>query len=119
MIVTPSNGNTVWTVTFSGAGVNSATGSIGDGEYGLVLSGVSGLAANTYDFYRLYGDVFGTGTVTTQDFSQLVSTYLRTSSDPLFLGALDVDKDGVISTTDFSQFVGNYLKSLPAPLPPN
>ena len=109
--------DTVWTVTFSGAGVNSKTGSIGDGEYSLVLSGLPGLPTATYDFYRLYGDVFDTGTVSTQDFSELVSTYLRTSGDPLFLKALDIDNDGVISTTDFSQFVGNYLKSLPAPLP--
>ena len=36
VILTPSNGNTVWTVTFSGVGVNTATGSIGDGEYALV-----------------------------------------------------------------------------------
>jgi hypothetical protein len=114
--VTSSSGGAVWTVTFTGAGVNTKTGSIGDGEYSLVLSGVPGMATNTYDFFRLYGDMDGDGTVSTTDFSTLVGTYLRASGDPLFLGADDVDADGVIGTTDFSQFTSNFLRTLPAPL---
>ena len=43
VVLTSSSGGTVWTVTFSGTGVNGATHSIGDGEYRLVLSGVPGL----------------------------------------------------------------------------
>jgi hypothetical protein len=115
--VNVSGSGTVWTVTFSGAGVNPLTNSIGDGEYELVLSGVAGLATNTYDFYRLFGDLNNNGSVDVQDFSTLVGSYLRSAGDPLFLGALDVDHDGTIGTTDFSQFTGNYLKSVPAPLP--
>ena len=115
--VNVSGSGTVWTVTFSGAGVDPLTGSIGDGEYQLVLSGVAGLPTNTYDFYRLYGDLNNNGTVDSLDFSSLVGSFLRQSGDPLFLGALDVNNDGTIGTFDFSQFTGNFLKSVPAPLP--
>jgi autotransporter-associated beta strand protein len=107
---------TVWTVTFSGAGVNTATHSIGDGEYELVLSGVPGLASNTYDFFRLLGDMDGNGTVNTSDFATLVSTFLRATDDPLYLGADDFDGDNTIGTADFAQFTQNFLKTLPAPL---
>ena len=115
--VASSSGGSVWTVTFAGAGVNAATHSIGDGEYSLVLSGVPGLANNTYDFFRLLGDMDGSGTVDTTDFATLVSTLLRSTDDPLYLGADDLDGDGTIGTTDFTQFAGNFLKSLPTPLP--
>ncbi|HEX3313533.1 MAG TPA: dockerin type I domain-containing protein, partial [Gemmataceae bacterium] len=97
--------------------VDTATHSIGDGEYGLVLSGVPGLANNTYDFFRLLGDMDGSGTVDTTDFATLVSTYLRSTNDPLYLGADDLDGDGSIGTTDFAQFTSNFLKSVPTPLP--
>jgi hypothetical protein len=115
--VASSSAGTVWTVTFAGAGVNNGTHSIGDGEYQLVLNGVPGMAANTYDFFRLLGDMDGNGTVNTSDFSTLVSTFLRSPSDPLYLGADDFDGDNTIGTTDFAQFTSNFLKSLPTPLP--
>ena len=115
--VNVSGSGSVWTVTFSGAGVNPLTNSIGDGDYELVLSGVAGLPTNTFDFYRLFGDLNNNGTVDSLDFSSLVGSFLRTASDPLFLGALDTNNDGTIGTFDFSQFTGNYLKSVPSPLP--
>jgi autotransporter-associated beta strand protein len=115
--VSPSAGGTVWTVTFSGNGVNAATHSIGDGEYELVLSGVPGLASNTFDFFRLLGDMDGNGTVNTSDFATLISTFLRATTDPLYLGADDFDGDGTIGTSDFAQFTANFLKSVPTPLP--
>jgi hypothetical protein len=106
-------------VTFSGDGVNLATHSIGDGEYRLILSGIPGGLTNTYDFFRLLGDLDGNGTVDTTDFSCFVSTFLRATNDPLYLGAEDFDGDHTIGTSDFSEFVSNFLKTLPAPLPPN
>jgi autotransporter-associated beta strand protein len=115
--VNVSGSGSVWTVTFSGNGVNAATGSIGDGEYQLVLGGVPGLTTNTYDFFRLLGDMDGNGTVNTSDFATLISTFLRATNDPLYLGADDFDGDQTIGTSDFAQFSANFLKSLPTPLP--
>jgi autotransporter-associated beta strand protein len=115
--VVVSGSSTVWTVTFSGTGVNNGTHSIGDGEYQLVLSGVPGLASNTYDFFRLLGDMDGNGTVDTSDFAALISTFLRATTDPLYLGADDFDGDGTIGTTDFAQFTSKFLNSVPTPMP--
>ena len=113
-----SNGpNTVWTVTFTGTGVNTATHSIGDGEYHVVLGGVSGLVSNTYDFFRLMGDMDGNGQVDITDFSTMVGTFLRATNDPAYLGADDLDGDGTIGIGDISQLVGNFLHSVPTPLP--
>jgi hypothetical protein len=108
--VNVSGSGSVWTVTFSGLGVNALTNSIGDGDYQLVLSG-AGLTTNTFDFYRLYGDIKGDGDVSTTDFSFLVGTFLRSTGDPLYLGALDVNNDGTIGTFDFSAFTSNFLKT--------
>ena len=113
--VSPSANNSVWTVTFAGDGVNAATHSIGDGEYRLVLGGLG--LSSTYDFFRLLGDMDGNGSVDTTDFETLVSTFLRSPSDPSFLGADDFDGDGTIGTTDFTQFTANFLTSVPTPLP--
>ena len=109
--------STVWTVTFSGAGVSTATNSIGDGEYRLVLSGVAGLTANTYDFYRLMGDMNGDGLVNISDFSTLVGTFLRATNDPAYLGADDLNGDGAVNISDINLLVGNFLKTVPTPLP--
>jgi hypothetical protein len=75
------------------------------------------MASNTYDFFRLLGDMDGNGTVNTSDFATLISTFLRATNDPLYLGADDFDGDQTIGTTDFAQFTQNFLKSVPTPLP--
>ena len=83
VVVAARNGtsrDTVWTVTFSGDGVNTATHSIGDGEYRLILSGIPGGLTNTYDFFRLLGDLDGSGTVDASDFSCFIGTFLRATS---------------------------------------
>ena len=104
---------------FSGAGVNTGTNSIGDGEYQVVLGGVSGLTSNTYDFFRLMGDMNGDGVVNISDFSTLVGTFLRATTDPAYLGADDLDGDGTIGIADVSALVGNFLHTVAMPLPPN
>jgi fibronectin-binding autotransporter adhesin len=109
-----SNGGTVWTVTFTGAGVNNTTKSIGDGEYSLVLSGVLGITgASTYDFFRLLGDMDGNGTVDSSDFNILISSFLRGTADPAYLGADDLDGNNKVDGSDFNIFVSNFLKKLP------
>jgi fibronectin-binding autotransporter adhesin len=104
---------TVWTVTFTGAGVNNATHSIGDGEYGLVLSRAAGMAPSTYDFFRLLGDMDGNGTVDSSDFNILISSFLRGTADPAYLGADDLDGNNKVDGSDFNIFVSNFLKKLP------
>ena len=110
-------GNTVWTVTFSGAGVNPTTNSIGDGEYQVVVGGVPGLTSNTYDFFRLLGDLDGTGLVNIADFNTVVGTFLRATNDPAYLGAADLDGDGAVGIADINLLIGNFLHSVPQPLP--
>ena len=111
--VVVNGSGSVWTVSFSGVGVNGATNSIGDGEYSLVLGSVAGMASNTYDFFRLLGDMDGSGTVDTTDFTTFISTFLRATTDPFYLGADDFDDTGTIDSTDFTQFTNNFLKTLP------
>jgi hypothetical protein len=117
--VTPtgSSGNTVWTVTFSGDGVNSTTRSIGDGEYRLALN--VGSISNTYDFFRLLGDLDGNGKTDFSDFQSFNTSFNRLTSDPLYLGAADFDGSGTVEFSDFQIFNTNFNHALPAPLPPN
>ena len=111
--LTSSGGGTVWTVTFTGTGVNTATNSIGDGEYDLALTGVPGLTNSSYDFFRLLGDMDGNGTVDSTDFSIFISSFLRGTADPAYLGADDLDGNNKIDSADFSEFESNFLHSLP------
>ena len=115
LTVTPNGDNTVWTVTFNGAGVNPTTHSIGDGEYRLALNAVG--LSNTFDFFRLLGDMDGDGLVNIADFSTMVGTFLRATNDPAYLGADDLDGDGTIGIADINLLVGNFLHSVPQPLP--
>ena len=115
LAVTPNGTNTVWTVTFTGAGVNPTTNSIGDGEYELALS--AGAISSTYDFFRLLGDMDGTGLVNIADFNTLVGTFLRATNDPAYLGAADLDGDGAVGIADINLLIGNFLHSVPQPLP--
>jgi IPT/TIG domain len=111
--LTSNSDGTVWTVTFTGAGVNNATHSIGDGEYDLALSGVTGLAPSSFDFFRLLGDMDGNGTVDSSDFNILISSFLRGTADPAYLGADDLDGNNKVDGSDFNIFVSNFLKKLP------
>ena len=115
--VAHNGASTVWTVTFSGAGVNPTTNSIGDGEYQVILGGVPGLTNNTYDFFRLLGDMDGTGLVNIADFNTVVGSFLRATNDPAYLGAADLDGDGAVGIADINLLIGNFLHSVPQPLP--
>ena len=113
VIVTPNSTNTVWTVTFSGTGVNTSTHSIGDGEYQLILSGLPGLTNNTYNFYRLLGDIDGSGGVDSGDLLTLNGTFLRSPTDPGYLGAMDFDGSNSVDSVDLLQFDGSFLHTVP------
>ncbi len=99
-------------------------GSLPDGAYevSVLASGVSAgtenMAANqNFTFYRLYGDFEGTGAVTGDDFSQLV-TLLGTATNASD-SYVDYDGDGVISGNDFSAFVTRLGHSMSIPALPS
>ncbi|KAA1260444.1 hypothetical protein LF1_29840 [Rubripirellula obstinata] len=110
------NGKTIATLTFSGDGIFG--GSLSDGNYRLtVLDTVSDASGNTLDtdgvagenatdeFFRLYGDASGDGTVGLQDFASFRSVFGNADA------ALDFDNDGVVGLTDFAAFRSNFGKS--------
>ncbi len=116
------DGGTTWVLTFTDP--SYVGGSLPDGAYEVSVSalGVTGQGLNmaadqNFTFYRLYGDFEGTGAVTGDDFSQLVS--LLGKATPESLWYLDYDADGVISGTDFSEFVARLGHSMSVPSQPS
>jgi hypothetical protein len=113
-----SGASTQWAVSFSGAGVEGA--SIGDGVYDLTLNTLAvtseanpTVAAQPHQpdlFYRLFGDVVGTGQVGISDYNALLSTYGLGSGDSGFIPCLDVNADGQIDNTDYNAFMANYAR---------
>jgi hypothetical protein len=98
-------------VTFSGAGV--VGNSIANGEYQIVLnasdvSAVSGngtMAANDNEsFYRLYGDLRGTMSVTGADNTLFGRAFGATNLAANFVAALDYSDTGSISGADNTRF---------------
>ena len=43
----------------------------------------------------------------------LTSKFLRSPTDPAYLGATDVDGSNTIDSADLLQFTGNFLHSVP------
>ncbi len=116
------DGGTTWVLTFTDP--SFIGGSLPDGAYevSVLASGVSAgtenMAANqNFTFYRLYGDFEGTGAVTGDDFSQLV-TLLGTATNASD-SYVDYDGDGVISGNDFSAFVSRLGHSMSIPALPS
>ena len=116
--VAGSNSNTVWTVTFTGDGVDANTHSIGDGKYRLVLNKPANSLNNTYDFFRVLGDMNGDGTADSQDLQTFIGTFLLPTNDPGYLGADDFDggyNQGAftgISSQDQQLLIGNFLHTV-------
>jgi hypothetical protein len=122
--VAGTDNNTVWTVTFANHrvsgmeqndGVSDATGSIGDGKYELVLSNAANNLSNTYDFYRLLGDVNNKGIVDGDDFQTLVTAFNQAPGSALYLGADDFDggyQNPSVNGADFQMLVTNFNHSL-------
>ncbi|MEM6472576.1 MAG: lamin tail domain-containing protein [Planctomycetota bacterium] len=115
------------TVTFSGVNVESASGSLIDGNYRLtidasrVLSLATGLALDgdsddqsggdyqfgtqaSDDFFRLFGDVDGDRDVDRSDFELFSSAFGQSQSQPGYRSDLDFDADGSIESSDLSAF---------------
>src|SRR5262249_15611452 len=120
-IATPNSDKTVWTITFTGDGVNTNTHSIGDGKYRLTLNNDANSLHSTYDFYRLLGDMSDTasdGTTDSQDLQTFIGTFLKPTTDPSYLGADDFDggysggANTGISGQDLQLLIGNFLHTV-------
>jgi hypothetical protein len=124
LVVTGSDNNTLWTVTFanhviSGVeqddGVNDSTHSIGDGKYELVLNNAANSLNNTYDFYRLLGDVDHAGIVDGGNFQAFITAFNQTPGTALYLGADDFDGgylNPTVNGADFQTLVSNFNHSV-------
>jgi autotransporter-associated beta strand protein len=124
LVVTGSDSNTLWTVTFanhvvSGVeqddGVNDSTHSIGDGKYELVLNNAANSLNNTYDFYRLLGDVDHAGIVDGGNFQAFITAFNQTPGTALYLGADDFDGgylNPTVNGADFQTLVSNFNHSV-------
>jgi len=118
------NGNTVATITFTGADVRG--GSLPDGNYTLtvnkaqVTNGSKTMAADhSTEFCRFFGEINGDRSVLGTDFRAFVGSYRKSLGDPGYSAKFDVNGDNAVLGTDFRSFVGNYRKTLPAPGTPS
>jgi hypothetical protein len=124
LVVTGSDNSTLWTVTFANHvvggleqddGVNDATHSIGDGKYELVLNNAANGLNNTYDFYRLLGDVDHAGIVDGGNFQAFITAFNQTPGTALYLGADDFDGGALnptVNGADFQTLVSNFNHSV-------
>jgi hypothetical protein len=121
--LTPSSGSsTSFVLTFTDP--SYIGGSLPDGAYelsvaanGVTSGGLNMAASQNFTFTRLYGDFEGTGAVTGEDFTQLV-TLLGKATNPSD-SYVDFDGDGVISGSDFTQFVTRLGTSISVPALPS
>ena len=118
----PSGDGMTWVLTFSGGMNNDVVGgSIVDGDYYLNLAAGSVAAAayptttnaasnQQYSFYRLFGDVLGSGFVTNPNYNQFKLAYGSTSNaDPTYNAAFDYNAGGFITNNPaYNQFKLRY-----------
>jgi hypothetical protein len=70
---------------------------------------------NTYDFYRLLGDVDGSGVVDGPNFQTFISSFNQTPGTALYIGADDFDGgylNPTVNGADFQTLVTNFNHSV-------
>ena len=122
-------GKTIANLTFAGPFVEN--GSLVDGKYrlrvvGLDARGVAldgdgdgqaggaflfGESAND-EFFRLYGDGNGDGTVGVSDFGLFRSAFGRAEGQSGYVDAFDFDNDNVVGVADFGAFRTRFGRSI-------
>jgi hypothetical protein len=117
---TVMNGQTVVTLTFSGAGIIG--GSLPDGHYTLTIHGnlvhdaATGLALDgagtgtagsdhVETFFRLFGDADGDGHVDLADLELFIGTFGKHAGDAGFLAYFDYNADGRVDFGDLVQLL--------------
>ena len=121
-VVSNVNGKTRVDLSFSET--PGGNGSLIDGEYQLhvdanrifsgtsPLDGGSGPGSNLVDdFFRLFGDQDGNGTVNLFDFAAFRSAFGTSDGDVGFDASFDSDANGAINLFDFAAFRGNFGRS--------
>lgn len=133
ILVNWSAGDTIATLTWSGAGTTG--GSLNDGDYSLTVdhtkltdlalnaldgdAGTAGLqdyvfGANEIDsFFRLFGDMNGNRVVNTIDYLAFRQSYGKSELDPEFNAMFDYNGDGVVNTVDYLAFRQRYGLAFP------
>ena len=87
-------------VTFTGSSIIG--GSLADGRYTLVYGGTTVL--NGSQLWRLFGDLYGTGSVTTADVTAFNQAMNSRKGMGNYSAYFDYQEDGLIVNTDQSAF---------------
>jgi hypothetical protein len=106
------SGQTVATLTFSGANTVSGSGSLNDGNWTLTVNhaAVNNLGTPMAADYtqsnikRLFGDFDGSGTVNAFDYGHFRQAYGSSSTDAAYLAFFDYDASTAINAFDYGQF---------------
>ena len=113
LIVTPVLGGgglaQTYKITFAGPGIIG--GSLGDGRYTLTIlpdsvhdgSGQSLTGINAVDFFRLFGDIKGTGVVDNQDIHAFAQSYGSHLGDVNYIPGFDYFGTGVIAMDSLTE----------------
>ncbi len=126
-----SGGQTIVTLTFSGAFTRGTSGALTDGYYQLTADGskihvgaqtvdfngdgvggdtlVLG-AAEADNFFALYGDTNGDGLVGIAEFGQFRNSFGKLVGDPAYNQLFDFENDGAVGVGDFGQFRSRFGK---------
>ena len=129
-------GNTVATITFSGAMTRGDNNALIDGNYDLTIDPTKVVRRNstvildgngdqqqggTYQFgtteadafFAFFGDSDGDRDVDGQDYGRFGLTFLKAENDPNFNSAFDSDGDGDVDGQDYGRFGQRFLQTLP------
>jgi hypothetical protein len=114
------NGQTVVFIQFTGS--NVIAGSLADGRYQLKLNGSlitnnQGVAYNgggtiISNFWRLFGDAYGTATVNSADLAAFQAAMRSTEGTSPYRWYLDYDQSCTIDSVDYNQFLLRYGHSI-------
>jgi len=129
-----SSGSSVVTLMLSGALTESATGSLIDGNYELVIDGSKVFGSEgqqldgdgdgsaggdfvfgdeaTDNFFRLFGDSTGDRQVNIFDLLHFRQSYRKSIGDVGFNSQFDSNGDGVVNIFDLLRFRNNYRKTI-------
>jgi polygalacturonase len=114
------DGGTTWVLTFTDP--SYIGGSLPDGAYQLLVSASGVTSVNgdanmagdqSYEFFRLYGDFDGNGSVNSLDFGTFAAAFGHSVNSSDWYP--DSDGNGVVNSVDFGTFAPNFGHSISIP----